>query len=384
MQSRKLKIWMIDSLTGNNYSVYLCMGLKKAGLDISLVVTEDRKIEFPIDFPLLKLSPPKGKKQSRIIKLIKYVNFLFKLLYNTKKSRIDVIHFQFFRRRRLESIFFLILRLLGVNLVHTVHDVSPLDKNKLDHLFNVLVYKSANILIVHSTNNKQLLLSKVKINPEKIKVVPHGNFDHFLPKILMSKEDARNKLSLDSEDKVLLFFGFIKEYKGLDVLLGASEIASKTVSNLTLLIAGACESATIENSYKEMINKLPDSIKVISHFDFIPLEKVPEYFIACDVVILPYKRISHSGVLHLSYSFSRAIIGTNVGDFLEFIVDGESGSLAESNDESGLANSIMKFFQNSDNIVRMGENAKRMSDTMFSWDSIAIEMNNIYSSFNLN
>lgn len=381
MQSRKLKVWMIDALTGNNYSVYLCMGLKKAGLDISLVVTEDRKIEFPVDFPILKLSPSKGKNHAKIIKSIKYINFLLKLLYNIKKNRIDIIHFQFFRRRRLESIFFLFLRVIGVNLVHTVHDVSPLDKNKLDHLFNLIVYKSANILIVHSINNKQLLLNKVIINPEKIKVVPHGNFDHYLPKISISKEDARNKLSLSIDDKVLLFFGFIKEYKGLDVLLGASKIASKTINNLTILIAGACDSLTLEESYKEMIKNLPDNIKVISHFEFIPREKVPEYFIACDAVILPYKRISHSGVLHLSYSFSRAIIGTKVGDFKEFIEDGESGSLAESNDESGLAKSIINFYQNPDNIVRMGENAKRLSDTLFSWDNIAIEMKNIYSSF---
>ena len=93
------------------------------------------------DFPFLPLSPSKAKNISKYKKIFKYYNYLLDIYKLIRKEKYDVIHFQFFRRRRIESLYFVMLKLMGIKLAHTVHDVTPLNENKLDHLFNLLVYK---------------------------------------------------------------------------------------------------------------------------------------------------------------------------------------------------------------------------------------------------
>jgi glycosyltransferase involved in cell wall biosynthesis len=369
---------MIDALVGNNYSIYLCNALKDLGLNIRLVVTENRVVEFPINFPLIKLSPSKDKSQSKLLKMIKYLNYLYKLIIVINKNHIDVVHFQFFRRHRLESMFFFLLGITRIKLAFTVHDVLPLNRSNLDKFFNILVYKASDVLFVHSVKNKQDLLKQAKIEQNKIKIVPHGNFDHYAVDQNLSKEQARKGFCLNNDDKVLLFFGFVKEYKGLDDLLKAVDLASESLNDLTLLIAGSCETKQEENMYKRMISSISKRVKIISSFEFIPLEKVAIFFLACDVVMLPYKRISHSGILHLSYSFGRPVIGTKIGDFEEFIDNGKSGLITNSNDPIGIAQAIIDFYSDKWDISEMGEYSKRLSDTKFSWSKIADQTIIIY------
>jgi glycosyltransferase involved in cell wall biosynthesis len=223
-----------------------------------------------------------------------------------------------------------------------------------------------------------MLLEKVSLNPEKIRIVPHGNFNHYVPDKLLTKVEARKYFELNSNEKVLLFFGFIKEYKGLDILLEAAAIASKTVGNLTLIIAGAMQSEKLAGRYNKIISELPKEVRVIYHSEFIPREKVAVYFLASDVLILPYRIISHSGVLHLAYSFGRAIIGTRVGDFEEFIEDGKSGFVTNSNDSVGVAEAIVRFYSNPDNINKMCSYARNLNDTKFSWTNIGLSLKEIY------
>lgn len=378
MISDHIKICMVDSAVGNDYTFYLCFGMKSVGIDISLVVPEDREIGFKIDFPLIKLSPTKSSSVSKSDKSIKYIRYLIELYKYIKKNKFDVIHFQFLRRIEVESFFFFFLRMVGIKIVYTVHDISPLNKSKFNSLVNIVAYKSANVLIVHSTKNKEMLLERVSLNPEKIKVIPHGNFNHYVPENLLTKNEARKHFELNSDEKVLLFFGFIKEYKGLDILLEAAAMASKTIGDLALIIAGAAQSEKLVERYNKRISELPKNIRVIYHSDFIPREKVAIYFQASDVLVLPYRMISHSGVLHLAYSFGRPIIGTRVGDFEEFIENGKSGILANSNDSLGIAEAIVRFYSDPLNIDKMSSYARNLNDTKFSWTNIALSMKEIY------
>ncbi len=381
MGNNNLKICMVDSAIGNDYSFYLCSAMKAVGIDIRMVVPEDREVRFKIEFPLIKLSPSKKSSVSRLNKLIKYINYLVKLYTYIKKNKFDAVHFQFLRRIETESFFILFLRLIGTKLIYTVHDVSPLNKSGLHNLLSAIIYKSVNILIVHSAKNKQMLLEKISLNPDRIRVVSHGNFNDYVPAKLLTKNQAREYFGLNNRGKVLLFFGFIKEYKGLDMLLEAMEIASKSIDELTLIIAGAAESKKLVDSYKKMISGLPKNVNVIYHSEFIQRDKVVNYFIACDILILPYKIISHSGVLHLAYSFGRPIIGTRVGDFEEFIEDGKSGFLTNKNDSQGVADAILRFYSNPENVDKMSLYAKKLNDTKFSWENIALTMKKIYQQF---
>ena len=158
-----------------------------------------------------------------------------------------------------------------------MHDVTPLNKSKLDHLFNLLVYKKADILFVHSNSNKRSLAQQIKLDEEKIKVVPHGDFDTFIPDRIVTKSEARKFFNLSEEQNVILFFGAIKKYKGLDILLNSLSFASKKINNLALIIAGEAgdaETRKLELEYKNIVSKLPKEIKVIYHASLFQMQKL--------------------------------------------------------------------------------------------------------------
>ncbi len=371
MSVNKIKVLMLDANVGNDYILHLCNALKKAGIDISFIVTEDKIDDGTTDFPLLPMAPSMTKSVNKYKKFFKYYNYLLDIYKLIRQEKYNVIHFQFFRRRRIESLYFAMLKLMRVKLAQTVHDVTPLNESKLDHLFNLLVYKKADILFVHSNSNKKTLAQQIKLDEEKIKVVPHGDFDFYIPDRIVTKSVARKFFSLSQEQNVILVFGFLKEYKGLDILLNSLSLASMKINNLTLIIAGYPETKELELKYRNIISKLPKEIKVIYHAEFIPDAEIEKYFIASDVVVLPYRRISHSGILHIAYSFGRPVIATNVGDFEETIEEGKSGFVLSSNSQENLSEKIIQAFSDRLKLEEMGKYARHLSATKYSLKSIA-------------
>lgn len=370
---------MVDALVGNDYSLCLCSSLKSAGLDVSLVVTEDRPLAKPVDFAVVRMSPPKSANENKVLKSAKFLAYLVRLSAYIARHRVDVVHYQFFRRMRAESLFYALLRLFGVNLVHTVHDARPLAERRLDYLFNSLIYRASKTLIVHSAHIKRVLEQDFGIDGAKIRIVPHGNFDMYVPEQLKCKSEARAGLGLNADDQVVLFFGFIKRYKGLDMLLRAFDSAAKTNPKLKLLIAGAPDGDELAKHYNDLIASLAARDRVIYHADFIPNEKVADYFIACDLVALPYQNIYHSGVLHLAYSFGRPAIATPVGDFPDSIENGKTGYVLDESTEACLAQTLTQAFAKPENLEAMGEYARWLSETHYSWEHVAAETRSAYS-----
>jgi glycosyltransferase involved in cell wall biosynthesis len=383
MSLNKIKVLMIDSWVGegNEYALYICKELKKAGIDISLIVPEDNIGKDTFDFPFLPLCPTKAKNISKFNKMFRYSKYLLDIYKLIRKEKYDVVHFQFFRRRRIESLYFVILKLMGIKLAHTVHDISPLDESKLDHLFNLLVYKLADILIVHSNLNKKTLAQQIKLDEDKIKVMPHGDFDNYIPDKIISKSEARQIFGLSQEHNVILFFGAIKEYKGLDVLSNSFSLASMKINNLAFIIAGEAgdaETKKIVLNCKDIISKIPKDVKVIFHDEFIPVTEVAKYFIASDVVVLPYRRVTHSGIPHLAYSFGRPIIATNVGDFKEIIEEGKSGFVLSSNTKEDLSEKIIQAFSDKPRLEEMGKYARNSCATKYTWKNSAESLIPVY------
>lgn len=390
MSVSKIKVLMVDSWVekdGNLYALHLCKALKEAGVDISLIVIEDYIVNGNNDFPILPLGPSRTKSISKFKKIFKYYHYLLNIYKLIRKENYDVVHFQYFRRLRIESLYFLILKLIGIKLAHTVHDVTPLNRNKINHFFSLLVYKKADILFVHSNSNKRDLAQQTKLDENKIKVVPHGDFDTFIPDRIVTKSEARKLFGLSEKNNVLLFFGAIKEYKGLDILLNSLfEIADK-IDNMALIIAGMtgdAESKEIVSKSKDVISKLPEGITVIFHDKFIPDSEVVKYFMASDVVVLPYRRISHSGVLHVAYSFGRPVIATDVGDFKEAIEDGKSGFVLSTNSPKDLSDKIIQIFSDRSKLEEMGKYARYLSETKYSWKNSAELMKPIYEKMTKN
>jgi glycosyltransferase involved in cell wall biosynthesis len=176
------------------------------------------------------------------------------------------------------------------------------------------------------------------------KFVPHPLYDNFGEKV--SKEVARMKLGIGKDEKVLLFFGFIRNYKGLDILLDAMKILKSTNKSPLgdggkLLIAG--EFYEDRKAYEAQIKQLDIADSLILKTDFIPDSEVKYYLCAADVVVQPYRNATQSGVTPLAYHFEVPMIVTNVGGLPSLVPDGKVGLVAEPNAES-IAEKIIEYF----------------------------------------
>jgi len=374
------RVTMIDALVGNDYAVCLCSSLHAAGVNVELIVPDNRVVSMPVGFPIKYWMPTKDTSRGRIGKAFNYFGYLARLLTylvrNNRRQRI--VHFQFFRRERIESLLFPLLRLLGVNLIFTAHNVLPHENGRIDYLLRSIVYRAAKVIIVHSEFVKNKLATSFDISPQKIRVIPHGNFDHYIPRTMPSKAEARASLNLSDTDNVLLFFGYIREYKGLDLLLDALELSIKKGGSLKLVIAGAVHPPELEERYQRRINQIRGNESIVFHAGFVPSENVTTYFAACDAVVLPYRKIDHSGIVHLAYSFGRPLIATRVGDFPEVIEDGKSGYVLKENSLECLSETMLRAFSDGASLEAMGKYARELSETKYSWTDIAHQTKDLY------
>ncbi len=158
-----------------------------------------------------------------------------------------------------------------------------------------------------------------------------------------SQLEARQHLGIPSDAEVLLFFGYVRRYKGLDVLIEALAIARQRRPRLRLLVAG--EFYENEQKYREQIAALGLEPYVTVANQYIPNEAVGMYYRAADVVVLPYREATQSGILATAYTFQRPVIATAVGGLQELVVEGKTGLIVPPEDPAALAGAIEQFFE---------------------------------------
>ncbi len=173
--------------------------------------------------------------------------------------------------------------------------------------------------------------------------ITHPLYDNFGKKV--SKEEARNKLKINNEELIILFFGFIRNYKGLDILLKAMKILQDRkpeIADLKLLIAG--EFYEDKKYYTDLIEQLGIKNQLILRTDFIADSEVKYYLCAADCIVQPYRKATQSGVTPLAYHFEIPMIVTNVGGLPSLVPDKKVGLVAEPNAED-IAEKIIEYFQ---------------------------------------
>jgi D-inositol-3-phosphate glycosyltransferase len=190
------------------------------------------------------------------------------------------------------------------------------------------------------TMSEQVLKDLARFDRKKMRASnPHPLFDNF--GAVQSKESACAYLDLNSTNKYILFFGFIRDYKGLDLLLQAMNLEELQDPNTHLIIAG--EFYTDKQPYLHLINeKLSGRIHWFDRF--IPDEEVKYFFSAADLVVQPYKHATQSGVTQIAYHFEVPMVVTNVGGLPELVPDGECGFVVPP-EAQAIASAIQKFFE---------------------------------------
>lgn len=209
-------------------------------------------------------------------------------------------------------------------------------------------------------------------NSKPVATTVHPLYDHFGDQI--KKETARQHVGLPIHDKIILFFGFIRQYKGLDLLLQAMADDRIRKEKIKLLIAG--EFYENEEDYQKMISQLNISEDVIIRSAFIPDEEVRFYLSAADVVIQPYRNATQSGVTPLAFHFEKPTIVTNVGGLPELVKDEEVG-LVTGVDPEEIATSILKFYtMGEDHFLPFLQNAKKK----YAWSELVHTIESVVKS----
>ncbi len=222
-------------------------------------------------------------------------------------------------------------------------NVIPHEKRPGDVPFTRYFLKSCDAFITMSEKVMNDLRQFEKTKPAKQVLHPlYDNFGEPVP-----KEEARKKLGIDVNEKVILFFGFIRKYKGLDILLEAMALMQQQTTNnkaqtIKLLVAG--EFYEDEKQYNDQIKRLGIEGSLILRTDFIPDSEVKYYLCAADVVIQPYRNATQSGVTPLAYHFEKPMIVTNVGS-LPTLVPHEKVGLVCEPEPASLAAAINRYFE---------------------------------------
>jgi len=159
----------------------------------------------------------------------------------------------------------------------------------------------------------------------------------------LNKSELRSKFGFNNSDKVLLFFGYIRHYKGLDILIESLKILRSEDKSYKLLVAG--ESYENEEIYLDLISEYKLESAVHMENKFISNEDVGSYFYASDVAVLPYRSATQSGILNMAYGFNKPVVITNVGGLAEFVVEDQTGVIVNESSPDSIANGIKKFFQ---------------------------------------
>jgi len=256
-------------------------------------------------------------------------------------------------------------KLLGKKIVFTAHNVNAGERDGTDSFLNRIslkfMYSVVDHIFVHTDRMKKQLVGDYYVSEEKVSVIPFG-VNNVIPKSNMTRGAARHRLRLKDSEKVMLFFGNIAPYKGLEYLISAMAALKEKIPDLRLIIAGRVKDKDCED-YWERIQKLIDNNglgqSILLHIRYVPDEEVEVFLKAVDVMILPYKHIFQSGVIFLSYNFGLPVIAADVGSIRDSIIKGETGFVFRVEDIIDLEDKIELFFK-SELYGRTKENARNI------------------------
>lgn len=247
------------------------------------------------------------------------------------------------------------------------HNVFPHERFPMDRFLTRLVLKRGNGFIVQSKMDRDDLLT-IKADADYV-LTPHPTYNAFKLQN-MSKEQARELLGYSSDEKLLLFFGFVRKYKGLSHLLKAMPIVlanEKLAANTKLMVVG--DFGDDKQEYIDLINVLgiQNAIRLVE--GYIPDQEVEKYFAACDLVVLPYESATQSGIVQIAYGFEKTVVVTDVGGLPDVVENGKTGYVVPPEDPEKLAQAIIDFYE----MNREAEMEDHIQEAAyrFSWDRMA-------------
>jgi D-inositol-3-phosphate glycosyltransferase len=349
----------------NFYDVSLCRSIVKAGGRVTLFTCDKTVVNGNEGFPInLTYRGIFGQDKA----WLRGLRFLWGSLLTLLSSRLrgfQVAHFHFFHVGLLELFNVLLARLLGLRVVITAHDVEAFKEGLSVPTFVRCAYQSASRVIAHSQVAKRELIHELGIPEGNIDVILHGNYCENVTHQI-TREMAREYFGLTTDKRVLVFFGQIKEVKGLDVLLEGFAIARKTDKSLHLVIGGRVWKDDF-SKYEKIIRNHGLTPHCTLHIRYIPDAEVPYFYRCADLMVLPYLRIYQSGVVLLAMSYGCPVLVSNIAGMLEAIDDERIGFVFKSQDPANLAQRIDDIFKHPGHSLNIADAGFQMVKVRNDW-----------------
>ena len=304
--------------------------------------------------------------------------------------RPDVIHAQWVLSWPHEArLWNELRRRTGAAIVYTAHDVLPHEvtpeemraPGPLRTAWTAL-YHAADHLIVHAEALKAQLSDLFGIPDSRVSVLPHGSYTFLADdNTQWPRGRARASLGLNGDEVAVLFFGFIREYKGLDTLIRAVAAMRERRAVRLLVVGKPYPWPSWEaTEYAALARDLGVDKQLLPVTEYVPLADVARYFAASDIVALPYHRASQSGVLQMAYGFGRAVVCTDTGGLREAAVPGETAVFVPPRDPGAMAAALDALAADAARCEQIGLAGRRHADTAYSWKPIAARTLEIYRS----
>jgi D-inositol-3-phosphate glycosyltransferase len=324
------------------YNERLARAFKEAGDEAEIVTFSLQYPDFlfPGQTQFSTDPAPQDLKIKALINSVNPLSWLKTGLY-LKKQKPDIVIFRYwlpFMGPALGTIARLISGNKHTRILAITDNVIPHEKRPGDTAFTKYFLSACHGFI---TMSRSVLEDLKKFAPTKPALYqPHPLYDNFGES--QPKKVAKQALNLDPETNYLLFFGFIRAYKGLDLLLEAfADDHLAKLKNLKLIIAG--EYYEDSEPYEVLIKKHDLENRIIRATDFIPNSQVATYFSASDLIVQPYKHATQSGVSQIAYHFDKPMLVTDVGGLAELIPDGKVGYVTQPNPKA-IADAIYDFY----------------------------------------
>jgi D-inositol-3-phosphate glycosyltransferase len=359
------------------YNIALCDALALAGCNVRYITSDylyDGNLPFTSNFTtdyqyFRGLNNPRLINYPRLRRLLRGISYPFnhwQLLRQLRVNPPDVLHIQWSRMPRVDHWLIQQVRAAGVPVIHTIHDVIPLYAPDANTKPLQTVYEEADRIILHTEANRgDFLQTYPTVDLNRIVVIPLISTPNTALPTNATRPIARTRLSLPHDAPVFVFFGSVRHYKGVDTLLTAFAQAVASHPNLHLVIAGKPD--TEEDN--QLLERARSQSNVHVYSGYIPYEEVWQYYIAADVMVLPYRAITQSAALISSMEFGRAVIVTDVGGLPETVAG--NGWIVPPEDANALATVILDAASDLERVRKMGERSSTLIQQKYTGSAVA-------------
>ena len=404
----KLRLYIVEPNNGGglvHFTYQLCNALADEGVDVTMLTGVNYEMaNSPHSFRVERLlnlwahfdsesmkietqTPLKRTRRKaywvlrRVVRGIRWILVWLRLTKYLLRVKPDIVQFSKFEYS-FEAIFVGFLRHRGMIVTQLCHEFEFRESRDpiwlaLDR-FSGEIYRHFSVIYFLSEEIRKKFLSLHTSIPEKnTYVIPHGNSEWLLNIPAVSEDVLRCRYGLQENERVVLFFGLLTPSKGLDDLLEAFAIVRKSC-DVKLIIAGYPTKHINVNEMLERSRKLGITDQAIFDARYIPLEEIKPLMGIASVVVFPYRSGTQSGALQTAYTFGCPVIATAVGGLPEVVDDGKSGYLVPAQSPREMADKIAILINNPNLATKMGNYARHLSITRFSWKPIARKIKMIY------